>query len=81
MKNQEVSLPTNIKKIKVVGSKPGLFYGLCKVHKAIADVCLPFRPIRFAIGTPCYELAKLLVPKPSSITFYVLTVKDSFAFA
>ena len=69
------------KKIKAVGSRPGIFYGLCKVRKAITDICPPFRPILSAIGTPSYKLAKFLVPKLSSITFNEFTVKDSFAFA
>ena len=60
---------------------PGILYGLCKVHKAITDICPPFRPILSAIGTPSYKLAKFLVPKLSSITFNEFTVKDSFAFA
>ena len=65
------------KKIKAVGSRPGILYGLCKVHKAITEVCPPFRPILSAIGTPSYKL----VPKLSSVTFNEFTVKDSFAFA
>ena len=69
------------KKIKAVGSRPGILYGLCKVHKAITEVCPQFRPILSAIGTPSYKLAKFLVPKLSSVTFNEFTVKDSFAFA
>ena len=69
------------KKIKAIVSRPGILYGLCKVHKAIIDVCPPFRPILSAIGTPSYEPAKFLVPKLSTITFNEFTVKDSFAFA
>ena len=69
------------KKIKAVGSRPGILYGLCKVHKAITEVCPPFRPILSAIGTPSYKLAKFLVPKLSSVTFNEFTIKDSFAFA
>ena len=69
------------KKIKAVGSRPGVLYGLCKVHKAITDVCPPFRLILSAIGTPSYKLAKFLVLKLSSVTFNEFTVKDSFAFA
>ena len=69
------------KKIKAVGSRPGILYGLCKVHKAITEVCPPFRPILSATGTPSYKLAKFLVPKLSSVTFNEFTVKDSFAFA
>ena len=68
------------KKIKAVGSRPGILYGLRKVHKAITDVCLPFRPILSAIGTPSYKLAKSLVPKLSSIKFNEITLKDYFAF-
>ena len=40
------------KKVKAVGSYPGILYGLCKVHKVVVDVCSPFRPIISAIGTP-----------------------------
>ena len=69
------------KKIKAIGSRPGILCGLCKIHKAIIDVCPPFRPILSAIRTPSYKLAKSLVPKLSSITFNEFTVKDSFAFA
>ena len=69
------------KKIKAVGSKPGILYGLCKVQKTITDVCPPFRPILSAIESPSYKLAKFLVPKLSSITFNEFTAKDSFAFA
>ena len=69
------------KKIKAVGSRPGILYGLCKVHKAITDICPPFRPTLSAVRTPSYKLAKFLVPKLSSITFNEFTVKDSFSFA
>ena len=68
------------KKIKAVGSRTGILYGLCKVHKAITDICPPFRPILPAIGTPSYKLAKFLVPKLSSITVNEFTAKESFAF-
>ena len=69
------------KKIKAIGSRPGLLCGIFEVHKGIIGVCLPFRPILSAIGTPSYKLAKLLLPKLSSITFNEFTVRDSFAFA
>lgn len=51
-----------------------------KVHKCIVDVCLSFTPILSATGAPSYWLAKLLVPKLSSIMFTQLTVKDYFGF-
>ena len=50
------------KTIKAVGSRPGSLYGLCKVHKAITDICPPVRPILSPIGAPSYGLAKFLVP-------------------
>ena len=70
-----------LKKLKSVGSNPGILYGLCKVYKAIVDVCLPFRLTLSAIGTPTYKLAKYLVPKLASVTANEFSVKDSFCFA
>ena len=46
------------KNIKAIGSRPGILYGLCKVDKAIIDVCLPFRPILSPVETPCCKLTK-----------------------
>ena len=69
------------KNIKAVGSRPGVLYGLCKIHKAIADVCPPFGPISSAIGTPTYKIVKFLVPILSCLTINEFTVKDSFSFA
>ena len=40
------------------GSKPGVLYGLAKIHKALEDGTPSFRPILSAIGTPTYNLAK-----------------------
>ena len=40
------------------GTKPGILYGLPKVHKR--DV--PLRPILFAIGTAGYNIANFLYP-------------------
>ena len=65
-------------KIKAVGSRPGILYGLCKVHKAITGLCPSFRPTLSAIGTPSYKLAKVLVLKLYSITFDEFTVKYFF---
>ena len=44
------------KEIKAIGSRLGILYGLCKVHKVIIDVCLLFTPILLVIGTPSYKL-------------------------
>ena len=59
------------------GSKPGIMYGLPKVHK---DDC-PLRPVLSAIGTFNYSLAKFLVPILSPITSNEFTVSNSFQFA
>ena len=69
------------KKKKAIGSRPGFLYGLCKVRKAIVDICPPFRPILSAIGTPTYKIAKFLVLLLSCLTVNEFTIKDSFAFA
>ena len=67
--------------LKPVGTRPGIIYGLCKVHKDIIDNCPPFRPIFSAINTPTYKLAKFFVPILKSLTSNEYTVKDSFAFS
>ena len=58
------------------GSKPGVLYGLPKVHK---EGC-PVRPIMSAIGTFNYKLSKFLVPLLAPITTNQYSVKDSFSF-
>ena len=67
--------------LKPVGTRPGIMYGLCKVHKDIIDSCPPFRPVLSAINTPTYKLAKFLVPVLKSLTSNEYTVNDSFPFA
>ena len=69
------------KKIKAVGSRPAVSYGLGKVHKNIVDRCPPFRPIISAIKTPSYKIAKFLVFRMNSITSNEFTIKDTFCFA
>ena len=41
------------------GSRPGIMYGLAKVHKIATDGFLSFRTILAAIGTPTYKLTVL----------------------
>ena len=48
-------------KICPLGSRPGILYGLAKVHKPVINNCPSFRPILSAINTPTYKLAKFLV--------------------
>jgi len=64
-----------------IGTKPGILYGLPKVHKPVIDNTPKFRPILSAINTPVYKLAKFLVPILSPLTVNDYTVKDSFTFA
>ena len=67
--------------VKPVGTRPGIMYGNCKVHKQQVDGCPPFRPILSALQTPTYNLAKFLVPLLNLLTKNEYTVKDSFQFA
>ena len=39
------SISEETKSLKSVGTRPGITYGLCKVHKDIIHNCPPFRPI------------------------------------
>ena len=79
-KNFEVISETVYKSLKPRGSRFGILYGLCKVHKHLVDNCPPFRTITSAIKTPTYNLAKFLVPLLGPITTNMYTVKNSFEF-
>ena len=56
------------KSLKPVGTRPGVMYGSCKVHKASVGDCPPFRPILSALNAPTYKLAKFLVPLLKPLT-------------
>ena len=46
------SIPEETRRsLKPVGTRPGIMYGLCKVHKDIIDNCPPFRLILSVINT------------------------------
>ena len=49
------------KSLKPVGSRPGVMYGSCKVHKVSVENCPSFRPILSALNTLTYKLVKFLV--------------------
>ena len=68
------------KSLKLVGSRPGVMYGSCKVHKANIENCLPFRPILPTLNTPTYKFAKFLglILKPLRTNKF--TRKYSFHF-
>ena len=63
------------------GSKPGVLYGLAKIHKALEDGAPSFRPILSAIGTPTYNLVKFCDQLLKPLTSNDYTIKDSFSFA
>ena len=50
------------------GSRPGILYGIAKVHKPVTDRCLSLRPIISLINTPSYKLDKFLVPLLTPLT-------------
>ena len=64
-----------------VGSRPGILYGLCKIHKNTIGRSPPFRPILSAIGTCTYNIAKFFVPLLKNFTSNEYTITDSFTFA
>ena len=81
LNHSQVISDTEYKKLKPRGSRFGILYGLCKIHKSLIDNCPPFRPILSAIKTPSYNIAKHLVPILEPITTNQFTIKNSFEFA
>ena len=77
---REISIE-QYKDLSPSGSRPGIIYGLAKVHKIVTDGLPSFRPILSAISTPTYKLAKFLVPMLEPLTTNEYTIKDSFTFA
>ena len=69
------------KHVKPLGTRPGIMYVSCKVHKKWVDGCRPFRPILSALQTLTYKLAKSLVSVLEPLANNKYTVKDSFNFA
>ena len=58
--NKEIIDKPTYKNIKPVDSRPGILYGLGKIHKETRNGLPPFCPILSAIGTPIYKLPKFL---------------------
>ena len=61
--------------------KPGVLYGLAKIHKALEDVTPTFRPVLSAIETLTYNLAKFREQLLKLLTSNDYTIKDSYSFA
>ena len=81
LKDKEIIDKSTYKSIKPVGSRPGILYGLGKIHKETRNGIPPFRPILSAIGTPTYKLAKFLLKFLTPSAANEFTVTDSFHFA
>ena len=77
---KEISIE-QCKNLSPSGSRPGIMYGLAKVHKTVTDGLPSFRPILSAISTPTYKIAKFLVLILEPLTTNEYTIKDSFTFA
>ena len=63
-------------KFRATGSRPGILYGLPKVHKCN----VPLRPILSTVGSYNYNMAKWLVQQLSHLTTNSFSIKDSFNF-
>ena len=63
-----------------VGSRPGVLYGLSKIHKPLVGGLPKMRPILSAIGTCGYNVAKFLVPILSTIVNGPFSIINSFTF-
>ena len=72
--NKELNLLTP------VGSRPGILYGLSKVHKPLVRGLPKVRPILSAIGTAAYNVAKFLVPILTPIANGPYSITNSFLF-
>ena len=81
LKDKEIIDKATYKNIKPVGSKPGVVYGLGKVHKVTKNGLPLFRPILSAISSPTYKLAKFLLPFLVLLTQNEYIVTNSFLFA
>ena len=67
LKKQEIS-DKFYNELYPASSRPGILYGLCKIHKSIVDGVPLFPSILPAIGTPTYELAKCFDPLLEPLT-------------
>ena len=67
-------------KIDPIGCKPGILYGLSKVHKILVNGLPKMRPILSAIGTAGYGLSKFLVPILDCVAIGPYTILNSFSF-
>ena len=63
------------KSLKPVGSRPGVMYASCKVHKAIVNNCSPFQT---SLSASSNKFVKYLVQILKPLTTNKITVKITF---
>ena len=80
LNDKELIEKATYKNIKPVGSIPGVFYGLEKVHKETKNGLPPLRPILSATGMPTNKRAKFLLPFLMRLTQNEYNITDSFHF-
>ena len=70
------------KYLKPFGSKPGVIYGICKIHKGttVNDLATHFQPNLSAIGTCSYNFAKFLYQYLNSLLSMNTPSKIPFHF-
>ena len=64
------------KRLKASGSRPGIMFGLPKMHKE--DI--PLRPVLSTTGSFNYEMSRFMVSLLSPLTTNIFTICDSFSF-
>ena len=67
-------------KLDPIGCKPGVLYGLSKVHKTLVNGLPKMRPILSAIGTAGYNVSKFLLPILDSVANGPYTIINTFSF-
>ena len=77
LKKDSVISDSTYNDLAPTGTRPGILYGLPKIHKEN----VPIRPILSSIKTPAYKMSKYLVPLISPWAKNEFTVHDSLSFA
>ena len=81
LNDKEIIWKSTYKSIKPVGSRPGVSYGLSKIHKETCNGMPPFCPILSALGTPTNKLAKFLLKFLTPSIANECAVIDSFHYS
>jgi len=76
LKKEEVINESTYSSLFTSGSRPGILYGLPKIHKAN----LPVRPILSALGTINYNVSKFFIPILKRLTLNQYTIQNTFTF-